>query len=314
MDSIFFEALQNNSIELMQMVTKSDLHSHAGRGGKMQTIHQGIIPQSMPFDSLDEMQEWYNNNVKSHCIPGVLGYLQRVEAAFIQASVDNIKCLVLSFGTSEVDALGGMNKFMSIIKNFKERHIPDSRFMPELTTLRSIDIADETEKIQGLISFNWFKSIDICGNELAAPIHIYKQLYRYAKDAGLRLKAHVGEFGTADDVMEAVEVLELDELHHGIAAAQSSFIMKWLAHHNIQLNVCPTSNIMLKRADSYMTHPIRKLFDYGIAVTINTDDLAIFDASVSKEYLNLFNAKLFSENELNKIRKTGLKSVSGITF
>ena len=83
--------------------------------------------------------------------------------------------------------------------------------------------------------------------------------------------------------------------------------MKFLADHNIRLNICPTSNIKLSLVESYASHPIRVLFDNGVPVTINTDDMLIFNQSVSEEYLNLFKAGLFTANELNMIRENGLK-------
>lgn len=64
---------------------------------------------------------------------------------------------------------------------------------------------------------------------------------------------------------------------------------------------------MLGRAKSYASHPIKKLYDYGIPITINTDDLLIFNQTVSQEYLNLFEAGLMTAEELNDIRETGLK-------
>ncbi len=63
---------------------------------------------------------------------------------------------------------------------------------------------------------------------------------------------------------------------------------------------------MLKRVDSYASHPIRKLYDHGIPVTINTDDLLIFNQDVSQEYLNLFKCNLLTADELDEIRMTGL--------
>ena len=84
--------------------------------------------------------------------------------------------------------------------------------------------------------------------------------------------------------------------------------MRWLSKHKIQLNICPTSNIMLKRVSSYSEHPIKELFENGVPVTINTDDLLIFDSSVSEEYLKLYENKVFSIGELEIIRQTGLKS------
>lgn len=85
--------------------------------------------------------------------------------------------------------------------------------------------------------------------------------------------------------------------------------MNWLSKNKIQLNVCPTSNVMLRVVESYSVHPIRKLYDNGIPVTINTDDMLIFNQSVSQEYLNLFKSGLMNAEELDNIRETGLKEI-----
>lgn len=121
------------------------------------------------------------------------------------------------------------------------------------------------------------------------------------------MKAHVGELGSFEDVQEAVETLELDEVHHGIAAANSKSVMKFLAENKIRLNVCPTSNYMLNVCPKIEEHPIRILYDYGISVSVNTDDLLIFNSSVSEEFLKLYQCGLMKASELNEIRKCGLK-------
>jgi adenosine deaminase len=82
--------------------------------------------------------------------------------------------------------------------------------------------------------------------------------------------------------------------------------MRFLADHQIRLNVCPTSNVMLGRVESIATHPVRKLFDAGVMVTINTDDVLMFGASVSEEFLNLYEAGLFTVGELEVMRQNGL--------
>lgn len=124
------------------------------------------------------------------------------------------------------------------------------------------------------------------------------------------LRKYIGKIGTANDVMKAVETLSLDEVHHGIASANSPFVMKWLEKHNIQLNVCPSSNVMLSIIDAYHVHPIRTLYDHGVPVTINTDDMLVFNQSVSDEFMNLFKCGLMSADELNQIRETGLKQLA----
>ena len=122
------------------------------------------------------------------------------------------------------------------------------------------------------------------------------------------MKAHLGESGNAELIRQAVEVLEIDEVQHGISAAQSPEIMNWLSRNNIRLNVCPTSNVMLGHVESLAHHPIKTLVDHGVHVTINTDDLMIFGQSVSEEYLNLYSAGVLSAEVLDQIRETSLKN------
>lgn len=311
MEDAFIQALTRDSLSELQHVPKSDLHSHAERGGNMNYIghwaRAAIHPPTQPFDNLSEMQQWFEKNVKVHC-PGLQGYLKRIEASFAQAYEDQITVLSMSFGIGEVQSLGSMEPFISMINDLHQRFAPNTKFYPEL----ALDRADHPEailnQVEEMLSYGWFTSIDICNNELAQPITNFKTIYRRAQSYGIKLRAHVGEFGSADDVMEAVEELELQEVHHGIAAAKSPQIMRWLAHHLITLHVCPTSNVMLKVANSYANHPIRTLFNYGVSVTINTDDLLIFNQSVSEEYLNLFRSGLMTPEELNLIRQHGLNN------
>jgi adenosine deaminase len=89
--------------------------------------------------------------------------------------------------------------------------------------------------------------------------------------------------------------------------------MNWLARHKIQLNICPTSNVMLGIVDEYRNHPIKRLYHAGVPVTINTDDLLIFNQSVSQEYMNLYSSGALNADELNVIRITGLNQVENFT-
>lgn len=309
MNEIKFEqALINNSIGEIQSIPKSDLHSHAGRGGSITYIEQWanvkIIPRSEPFNSLKEMNKWLNDNVKCYC-PGFLGYLKRVEAAFAQTKADNIAVLALSFAIDEINACGTINNFISIMNELHNNFAPNTKFLPDLALGYSLDEQIELDEI---FNANWFTGIDICNYSNTYSLNELKSICQKARDSKLILKAHVGEFGGADEVMRYAEELELNQIQHGIAAADSPQVMKWLSRHKIQLNVCPTSNIMLKNSINYQSHQIRKLFDYNVPVTINSDDLMIFNATVSQEYLNLYNSGLMTAKELNIIREIGLLS------
>ena len=86
--------------------------------------------------------------------------------------------------------------------------------------------------LENCLSHFWeckaFYSIDLYGDELAQPIENFKAIYRRVKSEGLRLKAHVGEWGKAEDVHRVVECLELDEVQHGISAAEDPSVIRFL--------------------------------------------------------------------------------------
>ena len=85
---------------------------------------------------------------------------------------------------------------------------------------------------------------------------------------------------------------------------------EWMDNH-IQLNVCPSSNVMLGYVKDYRTHPIRTLVENGVRVTINTDDLLIFDSTIEDEYLKLYRAGALNAEQLDEIRRAGLELAGG---
>jgi adenosine deaminase len=175
-------------------------------------------------------------------------------------------------------------------------------WVPQLGISRHCAIAAIERWAAPLLELGTFRTLDLSGDEGAQPIEAFAPIYRQAKAAGLRLKAHVGEWGTADDVWRAVDVLELDEVQHGIAAGASKQVMRALANAGIRLNICPTSNVMLGRVSSLREHPIRTLFDAGVRVTIATDDPLIFGCTLSGEFLALHDAGVMTARELDFIR------------
>jgi adenosine deaminase len=187
--------------------------------------------------------------------------------------------------------------------------------VPVETPLKSMDAMHEWAKalsslrewMSPWLELGFHKVLDLSGDEFAQPIEVFQPLYRAAKKKGMHLKAHVGEWGTADDVRRAVEVLELDEVQHGIAASESTAVMRFLANQRIRLNICPTSNLMLGRVARLQDHPIRTLFDAGVKVTVNTDDAIVFGAGVSEDFLRLYRAGVFTASELDLIRQWGLE-------
>lgn len=309
MDNLFCEGLKENNIEKLLSVPKSDLHNHSTKGCRRLWLSEQLqvdIPEPpQHLNGLDGMQDWFQSSIKPFC-NGYENMVLRWEGAFAEAKRNNITRLVMNFGTAEVDQAGTVDDFKNLIEGFHEKHCPETVFEAELTYPSFCDVEVATEEIDKYLSSGYFKAIDICGGENVKPIEAFLPLYKKAEKYGLVKKMHVGETGSAKDVRRAVEVLGLAEVHHGINAVASKEIMRFLSDNHVQLNVCPSSNVMLGFAKDYGTHPIKILVENGVKVTINTDDLLIFDSSIENEYLKLYQSGNLTAEQLDKIRKVGL--------
>ena len=309
MQSKFYESLEKNDAAKLREIPKSDLHNHSTKGCRRVWLEERLqcsFPKPPDkFDGLTGMQEWFTTYIKPYC-KDMAGGIIRWEGAFAEAKRNNITRLSMNFGAAEIDLMGGMDAFKALIQGFHQKYCPNTIFEPELTYVSCCNVEREADKIDRYVSSGFFKSIDVCGGENVQPFEAFLPLYRKAEYYHLTKKMHVGESGSAEDVRQAVEILGLSEVHHGINAAASDSVMRFLADNGIQLNVCPTSNVMLGYASDYKDHPIKILYENGVKVTINTDDLLIFDSSIENEYLLLYNSGALSARQLDEIRRNGL--------
>jgi adenosine deaminase len=300
------------NIRILRSLPKSDLHNHCMLGGKRSVVEKYYGKKLSSFKTaqpgIGDLNRWIGQELRPFFeLPGA--FEKGVEAAFIQAKADGVTRLEMS-----IDVMFGSmfhvpaDRIVSALKYYHQSVAPGIDFCPELGFPRNKSLRMLLSCFEPYIDFNYFGSVDLYDDEFAQPVANFRELYRYAKSLGMKCKAHAGEFGSADSVKEAVEILELDAVQHGIGAAASPGVMKWLADHHIPLNVCPTSNIRLKQVRSYKTHPIRILFDHGVKVTINTDDALVFGDGVSEQYLKLLRAGVFNRDELEIIRGYGLDS------
>lgn len=310
MENKFCEGLKENNVTKLLEVPKSDIHNHSSKGCRRVWLEERL-KRNLPkppdrFEGLEEMHKWFTESIKPYC-KGSEGLIVRWEGAFAEAKRNNITRLAMNFGTQDIELVGGMDVFRTLIGGFHQKYCPNTIFEPEITYASFCKIEQEADRIEQYISSGFFKSIDVCGGENVRPFMDFLPLYRKAEYYHLTKRMHVGESGSAEDVRRAVEVLGLSEIHHGINAVTSREVMKFLADNKIQLNVCPSSNVMLGYATVYKDHPIKMLYESGVKVTINTDDLLIFDSTIENEYLLLYRDGALNAVQLNEIRKNGLK-------
>jgi adenosine deaminase len=307
MNEEFQHALKAEDLDALRRFPKADLHNHGWAGADPASVAAILGTKCAPLDrrltSMAEMHAWAADHFGN---PDPKLRPQLFEAAFARAAKDGLARFELGDDVWAITLDGSAENVTNILKRAHQRGAPGVEWIPQLGMSRHCRIEDIRRWMEPFLELRFYRTLDLSGDEFAQPIENFKPLYRLAKENRLRLKAHVGEWGDADSVRRAVEVLELDEVQHGIAAADSPSVMRFLADHRIRLNLCPTSNLMLGRVDSLASHPIRKLFDAGVRVTVNTDDMAMFGQSVSHEFLNLYKAGCLDEKELDQIREHGL--------
>lgn len=310
----FIEALKTRDLNKIKTIPKSDLHNHFVLGGSREYIkcQTGI---EIPFfkgvlSSLQKMHDWNSNYIGERFNTKEMRKLL-IDATFVQAKEDGIKILEIG---EDVWGLGeffnnDINELIHAFQDANKRIAPEIELRLQIGLSRHCSVDYILKCLEPFWGNSIFYSIDLYGDESAQPIQNFIPVYKRAKNEGLRLKAHIGEWGTADDVKEGIELLELDEVQHGIAAAGSKEIVRFLINNQIRLNITPTSNVKLGRVPGLNTHPIRELYHSGVDVTINSDDILIFDSDVSMEYLRLYEAGTLAAEELNDIRINGLRKV-----
>jgi adenosine deaminase len=307
----FVEALDRCDLAALRAAPKADLHVHAYLGGCRAFIRertgQDISPLEGPIGSMDEMHAWNAAHLGPvFKVPGreALPF----EATFAQCRRDGVVRIDMGIDVAVMaQSDGSAASVWAWLKAIHQHEAPAVDWLPQLGASRQCRVEDIERWAAPGLELGVFKTFDLYGDELAQPIEAFAPLYRQAKAAGLVLKCHVGEWGTADDVVRAVELLELDEVQHGIAAADSPQVMRFLADAGVRLNLCPTSNLQLGRVARIEDHPIRRLYDAGVRVTVNTDDPLMFGSDLSEEYLRLRRAGVMSSAELDGVRQEGLR-------
>jgi adenosine deaminase len=309
--SPFQAALEDRDLDGLRSCAKADLHVHAGFiSGDREFLKTmtglDIAPVDRVLTSMDDMHAWVQSRAAGR-FDRMPGRLLGMEATFVQARRDGVTQLEAGEDVWGITLHGGSaTAVWSMLETAHARGAPDIEWIPQLALSRHCELPALEQWLAPFLELGTFRTLDLSGDELAQPIETFVPLYRRAQAAGLRLKAHVGEWGTADDVWRAVELLELDEVQHGIAAASSPAAMRFLAGAGVQLNVCPTSNVMLGRVARMQDHPVRQLFDAGVRVTIGTDDPLIFGTSLSLEFLALADAGVLTPAELDAVRLAAL--------
>lgn len=306
----FFTAIGASDLADLALVPKSDLHNHSILGTRIEHVESWLkkpIPRpQMPMGSLDEMIKYAHDVLYPHT-DSFAGFRFTAQSAIQDAIADGVSVLDMSLDVRFIPLFEkGIDEYLRFVADLVATHKDRIDFRPEVGMSKDRPASDQIGLASACIRSGIFRSIDLYGNETAQLPDAFRDIYVEARRQGLKLKAHAGEFAGPESISSTLDLLQVDEVQHGIAAAASKPLMDRLRRERIRLNICPSSNVALGVVSDIAHHPIRVFVDNGVRVTINSDDLMIFGKSVSQEYLLLYQSGALTANELDAIRREGL--------
>jgi adenosine deaminase len=129
--------------------------------------------------------------------------------------------------------------------------------------------------------------VGLDSSEVGHPPEKFERVFKASLDLGLKTVAHAGEEGPAQYIVDAMDMLSVSRIDHGVRCTESEELIKRLVKESMPLTVCPQSNVRLKVYENMSQHPILDLLEKGVMVTVNADDPAFFGGYLLKNYTEL---------------------------
>jgi adenine deaminase len=173
--------------------------------------------------------------------------------------------------------------------------------------LRHLDEADAEKTLDRALAFrDKIVGVGLDSSEVGHPPSKFARVFRRAGDAGFFLTAHAGEEGPAAYVWEALDLLGVGRIDHGNRSLDDDALVGRLVRERMALTVCPLSNLRLRVVDDLSHHPLRRMMDKGLLVTINSDDPAYFGGYVNENYRAVSQALGLRRDEIAATVRNGI--------
>jgi len=180
-------------------------------------------------------------------------------------------------------------------------------FMIAIDRTRGPELAEQMADLAVRWAGRGVTSLGLHNDENGFPPQLFADSFAKAKAAGLLSTPHAGELDAAYTVAESIDLLRADRVLHGVRVLEDPALTERLANSDVCLDVCPTSNVLLKIVPDFDHHPLRRLLDAGVDVTINADDPTLFQCDLTGEYQLCRDRFGLSDAEVAAIATTSLR-------
>jgi adenosine deaminase len=312
----------------LRQLPKAELHCHLDGSMRPSTLLELARDQrvKLPKESAEELAEYMRvddaNNLEDYLrrfdvTISVLQTEEALERAAYELAEDahedgvryievrNAPILNVVKGLTLVEAIEAPLRGLSRAENdfgITARFIIASlRQLPPETSLDLAKLAVEF-KNDGVVAF------DLAGGEKGNPASRHAAAFMYAREHNLAVTVHAGEGDGPESIREAVHVCGANRIGHGTRLIEDPELTQYVNDRRIALEVCLTSNVQTRVADSYATHPVREYFDRGLNVTLNTDNRLMSATTLTDEYVFAAEHLGFTVEELAGIALNGFES------
>ena len=288
----------------IEAMPKVELHVHLEGSIRPETFLKlaGRHKIELPAQDLEGLRRWYQFTDFNHFIEVYL----KIAASL--KNPEDIELITREFLAGQAQQNVRYSEVIySPYNQFLANGIPFNEQLDALNRARSwaerehgvrcqfiLDISRETTPEQGEIVAGWaigamgqgVCGLGLGGPEVGNPPEKFKTAFEMAFEVGLPAIPHAGETVGPESVRGALEWLHPVRIEHGVRAMEDPALVEVLRERQMPLDVCPTSNICLKVYPSLEEHPLPKMFDLGLNVTLNSDDPPMFNTTLTQEYLN----------------------------
>ncbi|MGO3105648.1 MAG: adenosine deaminase [Psychrobacter celer] len=311
-------------IELIKKLPKAELHLHIE--GSLEPELMFRLAQKndiqIPYKDIDDVRRAYNfTNLQTFLDIYYAGanvlitqqdFYDLTWAYILKCVEDNVIHTEIFFDPQThtergVEFATVINGIKSALADAKEKYGITSCIIMCFLRHLSQDAAFET--LEAAMAFkDDIVGVGLDSSELGNPPSKFTEVFRQAKAAGFKVVAHAGEEADFSYIYEALDVLRSDRIDHGVQAIHSAALMQRLKAEQMPLTVCPNSNIELKVFESYQDHNIKTLLDYGLNVSVNSDDPAYFKGYINQNFINLVENLPLTEDNIVTLVKNSFRA------
>ena len=175
--------------------------------------------------------------------------------------------------------------------------------------LRHLSVADAMKTLEEALAFkDWITGVGLDSSEWGFPPENFKTVFDRARQEGFKTVAHAGEEGPAEYIWQALTLLKVDRIDHGVRCVEDAALVEYLVKKQVPLTVCPLSNIKLGVFDHLSQHNLMQMLKLGLCITVNSDDPAYFGGYLEENFRALHKALGLDSKDIYKLARNAFRA------